>query len=62
MSTEFLDDDDLHRLTGYVRVAKQIEWLERHKIPYRVNSRGKLAVHRNLLQEPVAPFALGPVR
>jgi hypothetical protein len=61
VSTEFLDDDDLHRLTGYVRPAKQIEWLLRHNIPYLVNAKGKLVVRRNL-ETPYTPFQLGPVR
>jgi hypothetical protein len=61
VSTEFLDDDDLHRLTGYVRPAKQIEWLERHHIPYFVNGKGKIVVRRNL-EKPSTPFQLGPVR
>lgn len=61
MSTEFLDDDELHRLTGYVRAAKQIEWLERHHIPYFVNAKGKIVVRRNLKEKPLPDFELGPV-
>jgi hypothetical protein len=61
VSTEFLDDGDLERLTGYVLRKKQIEWLERNRIPYRLNARGVPVVRRNL-EEPVSPFELGPVR
>ena len=61
MSTEFLDDGDLERLTGYVLRKKQIEWLERNRIPYRLNARGVPVVRRNL-EEPVSTFELGPVR
>lgn len=63
MSTEFLDDGDLERLTGYVRAAKQIEWLSRQvpPIPYRLNSRGKPVVRRNLVEKPIPEFELGPV-
>jgi hypothetical protein len=62
VSTEFLEEADLRILTGYVRTAKQIEWLEKQRIPYRLNSRGKPVVRRNLIEKPVAPFVLGPVR
>lgn len=62
MSTEFLDDGDLRTLTGYVRTAKQIQWLEKERIPYRLNSRGKLVVKRNLVEKPLPEFELGPVR
>ncbi len=61
MSTEFLDDDDLRRLTGYVRRAKQIAYLERERIPYRVNARGELVVKRSLTEKPLPEFELGHV-
>lgn len=60
--SEFLDDDDLHRLTGYVRVHKQIEYLEKQRIPYRINAKGRLVVRRNLSEKPLPDFELGPVR
>jgi hypothetical protein len=62
VSTEFLDDGDLERLTGYVRTAKQIDWLQKQRIPYRLNSRGKLVVRRNMVEKPAPAFELGPVR
>ena len=63
MSREFLSDEDLRTLTGYVRTCKQIEWLEKQRppIPYRLNSRGKLVVRRNLVEKPAKEFELGPV-
>jgi hypothetical protein len=61
VSTEFLDDGDLERLTGYVRTAKQIEWLDSQQIPYRLNARGKPVVRRSMVEKPPAPFVLGPV-
>jgi hypothetical protein len=61
VSTEFLDDEDLKRLTGYVRTAKQIEWLGKQRIPFRLNAKGKLVVRRNLVEKPRADFELGPV-
>lgn len=35
--SEYLDKTDLHRLTGYARPAKQIEWLKEKGIPHRVD-------------------------
>lgn len=61
MSREFLEEDDLRTLTGYVRTYKQIEYLEREGIPYRLNARGKLVVRRNLAEKPLPDFELGPV-
>jgi hypothetical protein len=61
VSTEFLDDGDLERLTGKVRRSKQIEFLKKERIPYRLNSRGELVVRRNLVEKPLPDFELGPV-
>lgn len=60
--SEFLDDADLRRLTGYVKRAKQVEFLEREQIPYRINARGEVVVRRSLTEKPLADFELGPVR
>jgi hypothetical protein len=62
LSTEFLDADDLRVLTGYARRTKQIEYLKRERIPFRVNARGGLVVRRNLKDKPAQEFELGPVR
>lgn len=62
MSTEFLDDGDLVRLTGKVRRRKQIEYLVKERIPYRLNSKGEIVVRRNLVEKPLPEFELGPVR
>jgi biotin operon repressor len=58
---EFLSDEDLRTLTGYVRTCKQIEYLKREGIPYRLNAKGKLVVSRNLASKPLPDFELGPV-
>jgi len=60
--SEFLTEEDLRRLTGYVRRAKQEEELRRQSIPYRKNARGELVVSRNLVEKPLPEFELGPVR
>lgn len=60
--SEFLDDADLRRLTGYVRRAKQEEFLKRERIPYRINARGEVVVRRSLVEKPLPDFELGPVR
>lgn len=61
MSTEFLDDGDLERLTGYVRRSKQVEYLKRERIPYRINARGEIVVRRSMTEAPLPDFELGPV-
>lgn len=58
----FLDDDDLFRLTGYVRPSKQIEYLEARGIPHEVNARGRPVVRRDLHHAALATPELGPVR
>ena len=58
----FLDDDDLRRLTGYVKPSKQIEWLGSHGIPHTVNARGYPAVRRDMDKSAVPALELGPVR
>jgi hypothetical protein len=58
---EFLSDEDLRTLTGYVRTCKQIEFLEREGIPYRLNAKRKPVVSRNLASKPLPEFELGPV-
>lgn len=60
MSTEFLDDGDLERLTGYVRRTKQIAWLEENGIPFVVNSCGCPVVRRDM-REALPEPELGPI-
>lgn len=62
VSTEFLEEADIRKLTGRVKRVKQIEELHRQKIPYRINARGELVVRRNLVDKPLPDFELGPVR
>jgi hypothetical protein len=60
VSTEFLDDGDLVRLTGYKRAADQIRWLQDNGFPVIVNARGRPVVRRaseKALPEP----ELGPI-
>jgi hypothetical protein len=40
----FLTDEDLHRLTGFVRPSAQARWLRDHGYRYSVNGLGKISV------------------
>lgn len=60
MSTEFLDDGDLLRLTGYKRAADQVRWLEDNGIPFVVNRLGRPVVRRNMSETLPEP-ELGPI-
>lgn len=60
MSTEFLDDGDLLRLTGYKRAADQIRWLVDNGIPFVKNRLGRPVVRRDMRQRLSEP-ELGPV-
>lgn len=62
MSSEFLEEADIRKLTGRIKRAKQIEELHRQKIPFRINAKGELVVRRNLVEMPLPQFELGPVR
>jgi hypothetical protein len=62
VSTEFLDEQDIRKLTGRVKRKLQISSLQRQRIPFRVNDRGELVVRRNLVEKPLPEFELGPVR
>ena len=63
MSSAFLDDADLELLTGYVRSAKQMEWLRVNGIPFTVNARGRPVVRRDMLDKTaVTEPETGPVR
>ena len=41
-----LDDDELHRLTGFKRKGKQCAWLKRHGFKFHVNSHDQPRVSR----------------
>lgn len=38
--SEFLDAQELHQLTGYVRRKQRAEWLRARGIPFQDNGRG----------------------
>jgi hypothetical protein len=42
----FLDDGELHRLTGRSQKSRQIEWLRAAGVPFRVNATGHPVVTR----------------
>lgn len=62
MSSAFLDDADLERLTGYKRTAQQIRWLSDHGIPFILNAKGRPVVMRSMDKSAVAEPETGPVR
>lgn len=58
----YLDDADLRRLTGYVKRKKQMEELQRRRIPYDINGKGELVVRADHRKPELAEPELGPVR
>jgi hypothetical protein len=47
----FLTPDDLRKLTGYVRPSKQIEWLAKEGLSFRVAADGHPRVLREHLMK-----------
>ncbi|HRQ59705.1 MAG TPA: DUF4224 domain-containing protein [Azoarcus taiwanensis] len=47
----FLDDDELHDLTGYVLPSKQIAWLDDRGYPHEENAAGHPRVLRAVVIE-----------
>lgn len=62
MSAAFLDDDELERLTGYVKPSKQIEWLREHGFPFTINAKGRPVVRRDMDKTAVPEPELGRIR
>ncbi|MHB1327996.1 MAG: DUF4224 domain-containing protein [Gemmatimonadales bacterium] len=60
LSTEFLDDGDLERLTGYKRAADQARWLDDNGFPFILNAKGKPVVRRGTEKHLPEP-ELGPI-
>lgn len=59
----FLDQEEIVCLTGYLRRADQIRWLERNKIPFIINAKGDPVVSSDVLNaRPLTRFELGTVR
>lgn len=46
----FLDDEDLYILTGYRYHSKQVAELRRMGVPFRVNSHGRPAVAKAVIE------------
>ncbi len=51
----FLSKEELRTLTGYVRAADQIRWLESNKLPHFVNKGGAPIVLRSAVEVMLAP-------
>jgi hypothetical protein len=43
--SEFLNQSELHQLTGYARPTSQASWLKEHGLPHRLD-RGRVIVSR----------------
>jgi len=56
----FLSKEDLRTLTGYVRAADQIRWLESQKLPHFVNKGGTPIVLRSAIEVMLAPVGKEP--
>lgn len=64
---QFLTDDELEQLTGYVRPSKQAEQCRKFGIPFFVNARGKPVVSRDAVsaravQKPDKPGWQPPIK
>jgi hypothetical protein len=46
--TEYLNQTDLHTLTGYARPLKQMAWLTAHGIPHKVDGARVIVSHRHV--------------
>ena len=46
--TEYLNQTDLHTLTGYARPLKQIVWLESRGIPHKSDGSRVIVSHRHV--------------
>lgn len=46
--TELLSSQDLHRLTGYARAHKQVEWLQGKGIPFRADGPRVIVSQRHV--------------
>lgn len=64
MSTMFLEEEELAKLTGYKFKSKQIEWLRAQAIPFRVSATGHPVVTRGAIEgrkeEPALPERWAP--
>ena len=45
---EFLNQPDLHALTGYARQGKQAQWLKDNGIPHRVDGARVIVASRHV--------------
>jgi hypothetical protein len=46
--SEYLNNQDLHQLTGYARAGKQAEWLKSSGIPHRVDGMRIIVAHSHV--------------
>lgn len=46
--SEFLNQTELHQLTGYARTPKQAEWLKERGIVHKLENQRIIAMHRHV--------------
>lgn len=46
--SEYLNNQDLHTLTGYARPGKQAEWLKDNGVPHRVDGARVIVSHKHV--------------
>lgn len=46
--SEYLNNQDLHTLTGYARPGKQAEWLKVNGVAHRVDGSRVIVSHRHV--------------
>ena len=61
--SEYLDNTDLHKLTGYARPGKQAEWLKANGVAHRVDGARIIVSHvhaRMWLEGRTVTHSTGP--
>jgi|DEB19_MinimDraft_2_1074335.scaffolds.fasta_scaffold01045_2 hypothetical protein len=48
LTSEYLNAQDLHQLTGYARPVKQLGWLQAHGIPHRADGSRIIVSHKHV--------------
>jgi len=46
--SEYLDNQDLHQLTGFARSGKQAQWLKDSGIPHKVDGARIIVAHSHV--------------
>lgn len=46
--SEFLNQQELHQLTGYARAPSQVEWLRSNGVPHRSSGTRLIVLHSHV--------------